>query len=235
MGNKFCAEKITNPKVVSNDKSMVKAQGPKWHKKDRKKGIIPKNLRNVDTESEWGKSYYKGWIQGYALNLTCTATTNSVRIPTDADATTANVQEKNVFLPMIDNIPEQTKYILADAGYDDSNIIDKCEQRKNGKYITRRIVCPMEKGKSTSTKRLKYIRYFKSPFGQKLFKLRKTTIEPLFDIIKRTFDLEPCWMKGKANNTAILLLAVYVYQIMLYYNYLIEQPIAKVEWIINVI
>ncbi|MBA3247879.1 MAG: hypothetical protein H0T63_07325, partial [Pyrinomonadaceae bacterium] len=41
------------------DGRMYQARGPLWHQKQRKKGIIPIHLRNVDTESKWSKSGYR--------------------------------------------------------------------------------------------------------------------------------------------------------------------------------
>jgi hypothetical protein len=51
------------------DGRMYKAQGPKWHKSDRQKDLLPVGLRNVDTASKWSKSGYRGWVQGYRLVL----------------------------------------------------------------------------------------------------------------------------------------------------------------------
>jgi hypothetical protein len=48
---------------------MDQAQGPRWHKRDRKQGRIPAGLRNVDTDSSWSKSGYRGWVQGYRVVL----------------------------------------------------------------------------------------------------------------------------------------------------------------------
>ena len=53
--------------ISAIDGRMYKAQGPKWHKSDRQKEIVPVGLRNVDTESRWSKSGYRGWVQGYRL------------------------------------------------------------------------------------------------------------------------------------------------------------------------
>src|SRR5262249_5918932 len=41
--------------VSAIDGRMYKAQGPKWHKRDRQKDIVPAGLRNVDAESQWSK------------------------------------------------------------------------------------------------------------------------------------------------------------------------------------
>ena len=55
--------------VSAVDGRMYQARGPLWHKKHRQDGIIPVGLRNVDTESKWSKSDYRGWVQGYRLVL----------------------------------------------------------------------------------------------------------------------------------------------------------------------
>jgi hypothetical protein len=57
------------PEVSALDGRMYKAQGPLWHKKDRETGLPPIGVRNVDTESRWPKSGYRGWVQGYRLLL----------------------------------------------------------------------------------------------------------------------------------------------------------------------
>ena len=49
------------------DGRRYEAAGPKWHKKDRLQQRLPAGLRNVDQESRWSKSGYRGWVQGYRL------------------------------------------------------------------------------------------------------------------------------------------------------------------------
>ena len=51
------------------DGRMYQAIGPKWHKSDRQRQLIPAKLRNVDIESSWFKSGYRGFVQGYRLVL----------------------------------------------------------------------------------------------------------------------------------------------------------------------
>src|SRR5262245_6190618 len=55
--------------VSALDGRMYEAQGPAWHKRNRQAGVVPVGLRNVDTESAWSKSGYRGWVQGYRLVL----------------------------------------------------------------------------------------------------------------------------------------------------------------------
>lgn len=42
MGKRFIEEGITDPKVLACDQKIFEAKGPLWHKKDRKKGEIPR-------------------------------------------------------------------------------------------------------------------------------------------------------------------------------------------------
>jgi hypothetical protein len=37
--------------VISADKMMNRAKGPQWYKKQKDKGIIPKNLRGIDKQA----------------------------------------------------------------------------------------------------------------------------------------------------------------------------------------
>ncbi len=57
------------PQASAIDGRMYAAGGPRWHTKHRRQGRIPARLRNVDTESAWSKSGYRGWVQGYRLLL----------------------------------------------------------------------------------------------------------------------------------------------------------------------
>jgi hypothetical protein len=57
------------PQTSAIDGRMYAASGPRRHKQQRRDGRIPLGLRNVDTESSWSKSGYRGWVQGYRLVL----------------------------------------------------------------------------------------------------------------------------------------------------------------------
>lgn len=48
--------------VSAIDGRMYQAQGPLWHKRDRENERVPVGLRNVDTQSKWSKSGYRGWV-----------------------------------------------------------------------------------------------------------------------------------------------------------------------------
>jgi hypothetical protein len=44
---------------------MVRAKGPVWHQKQKKQGIVPKDLRGLDEDATWAKSKAKGWLYGH--------------------------------------------------------------------------------------------------------------------------------------------------------------------------
>lgn len=213
---------------------MFEARGPKWHKKHRRRGVIPKKLRNVDTDSEWGYSHYRGWVQGYALVLVSTATEGGLRVPTDAQSGTANCCEKHMFYPMIEELPQQARYVVADLGFDDKKLFEGCERLENGRW-QRRLVLPLKEYKTTPKKRRSRVRFFQSSLGQRIYKLRKTSVEPLFDILKNLFEMEPVWMKGKQNVFSLLLLMVYAYQMLLYFNQKFGDKTAHVKYILDAV
>ena len=74
-------------------------------------------------------------------------------------------------------------------------------------------------GSSTSIPRLKRIIFYLSPERQELYAQRKVTVEPTFGRLKALFELDTVWMYGLANNRALLLLMVYCYQLLLYWNW----------------
>jgi hypothetical protein len=57
------------PQASAIDGRRYQAQGPLWHARDRAPERLPPGLRNVDRESAWSKSGYRGWVQGYRVVL----------------------------------------------------------------------------------------------------------------------------------------------------------------------
>ena len=104
--------------LVYENKSLFKAHGPVWHKKDRAKNHIPKGLRNVDKTANWSKSAYHGWVYGYGLHLT----TNHHGFPVMFDVLPANINERKVLDQKQHRILKKgIKILIADAGYRDKN------------------------------------------------------------------------------------------------------------------
>ena len=63
MGNLFISEKLVDDTSVSVDSSMLKADGPVWHKSDMKNNRLL--IAGIDTDAKWGFSKSKGlgiWV-----------------------------------------------------------------------------------------------------------------------------------------------------------------------------
>ena len=93
----FVKERLVDPYIVSVDSTLLKAKGHVWHKSSMTKGIVPRS--GIDTDARWGFSHTKGWIFGYKLHVI--SSTGSLIIPLSADFTTANVQDNQMYNPMI--------------------------------------------------------------------------------------------------------------------------------------
>ncbi len=180
------------------------------------KGIVP--CSGIDTDARWGYSHTKGWIFGYKLHLTCT--TGKIVVHLTADVTTANVPDNRMYVPitssssssLVFSLPS-VLYMIADPGYDDKGLY---EYSKNTLGID--LVCPVERYKSTSKKRLELVCFYQSVLGQSIYNQRGISVEPLIEHIKSVFRIDPLSARGFHKVFAIILLSVLLYQIMVYYN-----------------
>ena len=157
-------------------------------------------------------------MQGYNGHAVTTADPLSDIIPTDSDLTCANVADNIPARSFIKQLPVSAKYLLADGTYDDHKLTDLCEQRKNGKYITRRLVVHMKIKKHTPPRRRQYGIWFASPSAQKIYRQRSTSVEPFPERLKRLFEIEPIWKKGKKFAAALFQTAVLAYLIVMFAN-----------------
>ena len=80
------------------------------------------------------------------------------------------------------------------------------------------LVCPVERYKSTSKRRLEIVCFYESALGQAICSRRKTSIEPLTEHIKSVFRIDPLPVRGFHAVSAIVLLSVLLYRIMVCYN-----------------
>ena len=95
-GEKAIDEGVADAKDVAVDKSLIAARGPLWHKSNRKKKHVPKGLRGVDRDSDWGYSKHDGWVQGYSFEVVVSATNKCTVFPLLASADTASVKETQI-------------------------------------------------------------------------------------------------------------------------------------------
>ena len=196
---------------------MLKARGHVWHKSSMDKGIVPRS--GIDTDARWGFSHTRGWIFGYKLHLI--SSTGSTIVPLATDFTTANVQDNQMYNPMISSpslsssssLFLETCFMIGDSGYDDNKLYDLSTKRGF------ELVCPVQRYKNTPKNRLEMIQFYESELGQSVYSWRSKSIEPLIEHIKSVFRIDPLPVRGYQNAAGIVLLSVLLYQIMIYYNY----------------
>ncbi len=104
-------------------------------------------------------------------------------------------------------------YMIADPGYDDKKLYEHSK-----KVLGIDLVCPVERYKSTPKKRLELVCFYESALGQSVYSQRRISIESLIEHIKSVFKIDPLPAHGFHKISAIVLLSVLLYQIMVYYN-----------------
>lgn len=194
------AEDESHSQVTATDGRMYQAIGPKWHKKDRLKGVIPPGLRNVDVESSWSKSGYRGWIQGYRIVLQTLVFPSPV--PLFAVWRENSRNEAKIASEELEKGRLQvTDVMLGDTTFGKEDFISEYE--KAGGYL----LTPRQFPKKNRS------------WKNDLYEYRKETVELLFQRVIQAFDLKECKVKGEAKNGAFGLASVWAYQICWLNNY----------------
>jgi hypothetical protein len=198
------------PVAASIDGRMYEARGPKWHQKQRKAGIIPRGLRNVDDESAWGKSGYRGWVQGYRLVLQSLVW--PVPIPLFATWQPNDRGEGKVFADALDQ--EQiaiAPVLLGDESFGTPDLVAAYGARAGW------LLTPKQLPKRYKT------------FKHEVYGWRKQTIELLFQRVMQAFDLRSCPTKSLRRNGSFIIASVWAYQVICWDNYQRGKPIAEVK------
>ena len=212
----FVKERLVDPYIVAIDSTLLKAKGHVWHKSSMIKGVVPRS--GIDTDARWRFSHTKGWIFGYKLHLI--SSTSSIIVPLAADFTTANVQDNQMYNPMISSsspssssLSPETCFMIGDSGYDDHKLYDLSINKRGFE-----LVCPVQRYKNTPNNRLELIEFYESELGQIIYSWRSKSIEPLIEHIKDVFKIDPLPIRGYQKAAGITLLSVLIYQIIVYYN-----------------
>jgi len=198
------------PQASAIDGRMYAAQGPLWHQKHRKLGLIPQGLRNVDTDSAWFKSGYRGWVQGYRLVVQGVVFPEPVplfaawRRNSEGEATIMAQALTEERLPV-------TAVLLADSTFGGAQLVASYAER-GGWLLT-----PQQ----LSTERRSW--------KHDLYGYRKETIELLFQRVIQSCDLKACPVKGWSRNGAFVLASVWLYQIIFLSNYREGRPVAHIK------
>lgn len=201
---------IEEPEVSAVDGRMYQSQGPKWHHGDRRKDLVPVGLRNVDTESKWSKSGYRGWVQGYRLLLQ--GLVFPAPVPIFAAWRPNNEYEANIAVEaLLGGQLKVTDVLLGDESFG-GGLFPYLYQEAGGWVLTSKQL-PKEK------------RSWKND----LFAYRKQTIELLFQRIIQSAELKECRVKGEGRNGAFVLANVWVYQVCFLADFRAGKPIACIK------
>jgi hypothetical protein len=206
------------------DKSLFKAQGPVWHQSDRQAQRIPAKLRHVDTEASWSKSGYHGWVYGFGLHLTC----NQHAFPALVQVESAAVAESTVIEQKATIILDilQPTTLSADNSYAQASRIRRWAQRG---VVLLTPAAKWQQGRFAQA----YHRYLKQPANRHCLQKRRTSIEPLFDLIAKvlgtTAKQKQLPIQHLANVRACLALATFSVQIAMMVNSIWRLPLRNIS------
>lgn len=192
--------KTRQPHTSAIDGRMYAAQGPRWHKRDRQRGRIPPGLRNVDCESSWFKSGYRGWVQGYRLVMQCLVFPTPVpltafwRKNSEGEATITAQALRDERLPV-------TAVLLGDETFGGGKLV--AAYRRQGGWLLTPQQLPEER----------------RSWKDDLYAYRKETVELLFQRVIQSCELAECPAKGWARSGAFILASVWLYQTLFLWNY----------------
>jgi len=196
--------------VSALDGRMYEAAGPQWHAKNRRQGRIPQGLRNVDTDSAWSKSGYRGWVQGYRLIVQTLVFPEAVPICAlwaSNAAGEATVAEQALEAGLL----HVTDVMLGDTNFGNEDLT--AAYASAGGWILTPKHLPQER----------------RSWKDDLYEYRKETIELLFARILETSGLRRCPVRGIARNGAFILASVWIYQICILENYRSGKPAAQIK------
>jgi len=213
MGRRLLAEvrpTAAQPRASAIDGRMYEAAGPRWHQRDRRKGRVPARLRNVDTESAWFKSGYRGWVQGYRLLLQGLAFPEPVplfaawRPNSEGEATVTAQALAAGTLPV-------TPVLLGDGTFGGAALV--AAYAGHGGWL----LTPRQQSKKRRS------------WKGDLYGYRKETIELLFQRVIQSCGLKSCPVKGLMRNGAFVIASVWLYQLVFLSNYRGGKPAAHVK------
>ncbi len=190
-------------RAAASDSTCLRASGAHWNKKDREAGTIPNTT--IDTDANWTRSGWHGWVYGYKLHLISTIA--NVWIPLAAKLRPANEADCTVMEALIPTLHVQPSFICGDSAYNTDPVRLACD--KHGATLV-----ASSRGKAPRTDDGVEVRKI-------IHALRHHAIENLNGLFKSIFDLRrPIPTKGHSGAARYILGCLFTYQIALLYRYL---------------
>jgi hypothetical protein len=202
------------PQASAIDGRMYQAQGPRWHKRDRDQERLPPGLRNVDTESAWSKSGYRGWVQGYRLILQ--GLVFPAPVPLFARWCPNSVGESTVLAAALaaEQLPV-TELLLGDSTFGGTDLVALYTQHGGWLLTPQQLPVTPDSWQHT------------------LYAYRRETIELLFQRIIQACDLKVCPTKGLARTGTFVIASVWLYQVLFFDNPRHHRPLAHIKALID--
>ncbi len=184
--------RVTSIEKVSADKMMVKSKGPVWHQKQKKQGIVPKGLHGLDKDGTWGKSSAKGWVYGHGTFMLTPFDTPIVGIFQWMQNSGNEAKRMEQEIVKYERI---VKNVFMDSKADDCKMYFRLKQEHNIQLVTN-----PRKGMDKSSERKAMIQNMLTKRNKREYLKRSTTVEPMQGLMRDTFELEKCWMRGNQSN-----------------------------------
>jgi hypothetical protein len=202
------------PQASAIDGRRYQAQGPLWHKRDRDQGRVSLSLRNVDTESAWSKSGYRGWGQGYRLVLQ--GLVFPAPVPLFARWGPNSVGESPGLADALatGHFP-LTELLLGDATCGGAGLVAAYAQHGGWLLTPQQLPADPES------------------WQHALYAYRRETIEVLFQRLMQACDLKACPAKGLVRSGTFVMGWVWLYQALFLDNYRPHRPLAQIKEVID--
>ena len=189
-------------RAVALDSTPLRAKGGVWHKKDKEAGRVPHT--SIDTEAGWTKSGWHGWVYGWKLHLAITV--GAVWIPLCARLSPADMADNTAAIHLIEELPDEARFVLGDTHYNAPNVREKCEQTERFLVTTKRGAYP-HTDPGVEVRRV-------------FHELRSLANENFNEHFKSIFEVHgQVPTKGTVNTARFVLGAVLVYQLALLYRH----------------
>ena len=191
-------------RAVALDSTVLRAKGGVWHNKDKKVGKVPHTA--IDTEADWTKSGWHGWVYGWKLHLAICVC--EIWIPLAARLTPANTADNLEAPYLIEQLPDEARFVLGDVHYNAPNLRRACLRSTEERFLV-------------TTKRGAYPHTDDGVEVRRIFhKLRSMANENFNEHFKAIFEVHgQVPTRGLINTARFALGAVLVYQLALLYRH----------------
>lgn len=235
---------------VAVDQSLVPSRGPPWNERHRRQNALP---HGADLDATWTYSAHHGWVLGYGYEVVVSSGKVGAIWPLLASADPASWKPARTFPAKIEALSRRTRFVLADAGYDNNDFAEAWEWDEQQRRTGRRFLCPLierhrkhphprpthtEHGQRRHRREHRDQRrqYFKTPIARRLFARRAASVEPFNEWLKSLFDLHKrAWHRGLDNNRTQLLAAIFCYQLLLHFNRRHHRSNGQIQWILDIL